>query len=198
MRVIITLVVMCGIAVGQPTGEQHSARGQSLYKEGKYRDAHAEFAAGFEASKLAAFVFDMAECSRLVGDVELARGEYGKFLALDPNSKLATLARQRLAGLPPPPAAPPASPAPAPAPAAPAPTPPPAAVPPPAVVATHVEAARPAPATPALHAEEPTPLWKRKSVWIVVGVAVAAGTVATIAATRHSDCTGTCLDWNHP
>lgn len=193
MRVIVTLIVMCGIALAQPTtGEQHSARGQALYKQGKYRDAHAAFAAGFEASKLPAFMFDMAECSRLTGDIEVARGEYGKFLGLDPNGKLAPLARQRLAALP---AAPP-EPAPPPTTTPPAPTPV-AAVPPPAVVAKQVEAARPTAPTPVLRAEESPPLWKRKSVWIAVGVAVAAGTVATIAATRHAECTGACLDWTH-
>jgi hypothetical protein len=42
----------------------------------------------------------MAECSRLAGDVELARKEYERFLSLDPDAKLAALARQRLAALP--------------------------------------------------------------------------------------------------
>src|SRR5258708_1358808 len=103
MKLIVTIVVTVCLALASSaqadpfTGQQHSERGQALYRDGKYRDAHAEFAAGFDASKLPAFLFNMAECSRLSGDAQLARDEYARYLAAEPNGKLAALANQRLA-----------------------------------------------------------------------------------------------------
>jgi hypothetical protein len=36
-------------------------------------------------------------------------------------------------------------------------------------------------------------------VWIVVGAALVAGTVATIAIAHHgTECSGMCLDWSKP
>ena len=208
MRLLLVIGIVCALCVtaSADSGQQHNARAKALYHDGKYREAHAEFAAGFDADKLPAFMFNMAECSRLVGDVDLSRDEYTKYLALDPAGKLAPVAKQRLAALP----SPKPAPAPAPTPTAPPATPPsptnepgPAAastdkptVPTPAVAAANVEAARPAPALQPL-VDQPTPLWKRKSVWIAVGLVVVGGTVATIAATHHSSaCVGTCLDWS--
>src|SRR5438132_1216362 len=93
-----------GPAGAQPSkdaGQLHNERGQALYHDGKYREARAEFSAAFDASRLSAFVFNMAECSRLAGDTQLAREQYEKYLSIDPDPKLAALARQRLAALAP-------------------------------------------------------------------------------------------------
>jgi hypothetical protein len=48
-------------------------------------------------------MFNMAECSRLLGDATSARAQYARYLALEPDGKLAALANQRLASLPAPP-----------------------------------------------------------------------------------------------
>jgi tetratricopeptide (TPR) repeat protein len=183
--IIAVGALLCGVAAADP-GQEHSTRGQSLYREGKYREAHDEFAAGYEASKLPAFVFNMAECSRLAGDVDGARDEYAKYLALDPDGKLAELVNQRLAALP----------ARAPAPRTVSTSPP--SVPAPAIVASQREAAVPTRPIAPPPIDEPTPLWKRRSVWIAVGAALAAGTVVAFVVTRGSDCSGTCIDWRKP
>jgi hypothetical protein len=76
-------------------------RGQTLYKDGRYAEARAEFSAGYELSHRAQFLFNMAECSRLNSEPTLARQQYERYLSEAPGGDLATLARQRLAALPP-------------------------------------------------------------------------------------------------
>jgi tetratricopeptide (TPR) repeat protein len=106
---IITIAAAIALTASGPAGAQpskdaaqlHNERGQALYRDGKYREARVEFSAAFDASRLSAFVFNMAECSRLAGDTQLAREQYEKYLSLDPDPKLAVLARQRLAALAP-------------------------------------------------------------------------------------------------
>jgi len=100
----------------------HYERGQSLYAGGQFAEARAEFLAGFELSHKPAFLFNAAECARLMGQSDAAREDYDKYLKLDPDGKLAMLAFQRLDELgwpaktnetpPSPPPAPPPAPAP--------------------------------------------------------------------------------------
>jgi hypothetical protein len=106
----------------------HYEQGQTLYAAGRFAEARAEFLAGFELSKKPAFLFNAAECARLLGDTQIARDGYNRYLQLDPNGRLAMLAMQRLDELgpathvePTPPVAPPTIPAPSPT-AAPMPT----------------------------------------------------------------------------
>ncbi|HEY1816077.1 MAG TPA: hypothetical protein VGG74_27205 [Kofleriaceae bacterium] len=105
----------------------HYEQGQTLYTAGRFAEARAEFLAGFELSKKPAFLFNAAECARLLGDTRVARDGYSKYLDLDPNGRLAMLAMQRLAEL-----GTSQAPAPEPAPTPPAPTPAPASAPTPA------------------------------------------------------------------
>jgi hypothetical protein len=79
-------------------------RGETLYKEGRYAEARAEFAAGYELSHRPLFLFNMAECSRLDHEPALARTQYERYMSEAPTGELVSLARQRLAALPAPPA----------------------------------------------------------------------------------------------
>ncbi|HTR56459.1 MAG TPA: hypothetical protein VMJ10_37555 [Kofleriaceae bacterium] len=77
----------------------HYQRGQTLYAGGQFAEARAEFLAGFELSHKPAFLFNAAECARLLGDSDAARDGYDQYLKLDPYGKLASLAVQRLGDL---------------------------------------------------------------------------------------------------
>jgi tetratricopeptide (TPR) repeat protein len=74
----------------------HFEQGQTLTAAGQFAEARAEFLAGFELSHKPAFLFNAAECSRLMGKNDVAREGYDQYLKLDPNGKLAMLALQRL------------------------------------------------------------------------------------------------------
>jgi hypothetical protein len=74
----------------------HYEQGQTLYAAGRFAEARAEFLAGFELSKKPAFLFNAAECARLLGDTQIARDGYNRYLQLEPNGRLAMLAMQRL------------------------------------------------------------------------------------------------------
>jgi hypothetical protein len=201
---VILLVIVCAASTGRADPElaakAHYQQGETLYESGHYREARAEFVAGYELSHKATFVFNAAECSRLAGDLDTARQDYARYLQLDPGGKHAALARARLDAMtaPTPPAKPaepaPVAPPPAP-PVAPKPTPvvtpPPVVAPPSVVIAQKVS---PPPSSSltgtATFAAEPSPsIWHRKSLWIGVGVgaALVAGSVAIYAATRHHD-----------
>src|SRR5262249_31113378 len=86
----------------------------------KFVDALAEFAAGYEMSHRALFLFNMGECARLSEQATRAREYYERYLAAEPNGSYAALAHRRLhapdSKAAPPPRAddrPPAAPAPA-------------------------------------------------------------------------------------
>jgi hypothetical protein len=121
----------------EDAAKAHYEQGQTLYTAGQFAEARAEFLAGFELSHKPAFLFNAAECARLLGNTSVARDGYDQYLKLDPNGKLAMLAMQRLAELgptttsskPSEPAPTPPAPAPAPAPMPPAPTPAPTLTP---------------------------------------------------------------------
>ena len=132
----------------------HYEQGTTLYAAGQFAEARAEFLAGYELSHKPAFLFNAAECARLMGKLDVARDGYDQYLKLEPNGKLAMLALQRLDEMGPKPtdAAKPTSPPPAPV-LTPTPSssnPPPApTLPPPApTVLAPAPAPAPAPAAP--------------------------------------------------
>ncbi len=128
----------------EDAAKAHYEQGQTLYTAGQFAEARAEFLAGFELSHKPAFLFNAAECARLLGNISVARDGYDQYLKLDPNGKLAMLAMQRLAELgpvtsaPPKPSEPAPTPPPAPAPTLPPPAPTPAPILTPAPVAAPV------------------------------------------------------------
>ena len=195
MMILIALVFAPAIASADSTaddqGKLHSDRGQALYREGKYREARAEFERGFELSGRAAFLFNVAECSRLLGEAATARAQYDKYLAIEPDGKLAATAKQRLASLPAAPAAVTTTPLPSPKPVEVPPTvvvtTPPAPPPPHAMPAT-------IPAAPHHGSGAAPPL----SAFITGGVGVvalgAAGVLAVRARSKWSDAQDHCVD----
>ena len=162
----------------------HFEKGQALSAALKYREALAEFAAGYELSRRPLFLFNMGECARLAGDLARAKESFERYLAEDPNGKLAEQARSRVEEL--------ATRLPArPAPVAPKPGPPPKKAqpphpaPPPALIVV-------APQTPS--ATSP-PIWKRWPFWTGVGLVAGAGTVAVYAGTRSdAGCGAACSE----
>lgn len=180
----------------------HSQRAQELYRDGKYAEARAEFSASYDLSRRPGFVFNMAECSRLAGDLTAARQHYQNYLALAPDGSMATLARQRLAALPgsteraaPPPVVPP--PVMAPPVTAPAAASPTVTAPPPAPLVAH-NAEPTLTGTAAITRAAPErSMWTRWPVWVAVGAGVIA-TSALIYVAARSDrdpCGPGCIDW---
>jgi hypothetical protein len=138
-RSLIVLVVVAfacpHVALAQPKDDARAAaakayfeRGDAHFKAGRFLEARAEFSAGYELSRRPLFLFNMAECSRLNNDTDIARETYERYLLAEPNGAQAGLARQRLAAInakpagpqkPDPKTAQPPAPAPAPAPGGP-------------------------------------------------------------------------------
>ncbi len=81
------------------SAKTHFELGQTYSSAGRYVEALAEFSAGYELSRKPLFLFNMAECARLAGDPARARINYERYLAEDPQGKLAPTARDRLSQL---------------------------------------------------------------------------------------------------
>jgi len=151
---IALLLVRSSAAEADDTARarQHFETGNRLFEVGEYRKALEEFRAAHVARPDPAFLYNSAQCHRLLGERQEALTLYRRFLALEPETpKRALVERQirelELAAVPPPPA--------------------PAAV----VVATR-------PAAPVSGAEE-IPLYRRWWLWAAIG-AVAAGAVTAV------------------
>jgi len=105
--VLFVVALVCPhIASAQPKDDARAAaakayfeRGDAHFKAGRFLEARAEFSAGYELSRRPLFLFNMAECSRLNGDADIARETYERYLLAEPNGAQAGLARQRLAAL---------------------------------------------------------------------------------------------------
>jgi tetratricopeptide (TPR) repeat protein len=165
----------------------HFERGKQLAAAGKYADAYVQFASGYMATPRPAFLFNMAEAARGMGDAQKAREAYERFLAAEPTGAVADTARRRLAELgatPPAPASPPAA--------------QPKPLPSPSEAAAH-HASQPAPAVTRSAESEPDgrPLWKKWPLWAAVGGAVVATVViVSVAASGKSEptCDAGCID----
>ncbi|MEM7609407.1 MAG: hypothetical protein AAF411_29020 [Myxococcota bacterium] len=72
---------------------------RSLVASGELELAHRSFLDGYRASRRPLFVFNMAECSRGLGQFDKARREYAEYLRLAPEGGQADAARERLAAL---------------------------------------------------------------------------------------------------
>ncbi len=180
------------------TARAHFERGKRLAAKSKFADAYREFEAGYKANPLPAFLFNMGEAARHMGDAAKARSAYEQFLAVEQTGAVADTARQRLADLdrtnpvappePEPMVAPPPAPEPAPQQAAP---------PTPAEAAARIEAHSTTTTSVTATAPEKKPLWKKWPLWAAVGGAVAAGIVIGVVVTRGPDdvmCNAGCRD----
>ncbi len=150
------LVGDAGIAWAQTPGQlndaqkeqvkDHYQKGRRLQEVGKYADAIDEYQKGYLIGENAEFLYNIAQCHRLLNNAQEALRSYKRFLAKDPGSSQRGEVEKRIAELekqiddskkgvaPPPPTVAPPPPVPAPLPApAPQPVAQPTA-PPPAVV----------------------------------------------------------------
>jgi hypothetical protein len=206
------LVLAAGAAPARADGASaraHYERGRSLFQVSEYAKAIEEFKAAHVEKPDPLYLYNIAECHRLLGQTKDALVFYRRFIALaPPGGSLVSDAEKRIAELEHPAATAPAAPvttpvtAPPPKPAAPRPppapvvVPPPAAAPPPAAVAPPPAVPPPAlttapaiAATPAPPAEH-RPFYKHGWFYVVVGavvVAAAVGTVGVLSSTKGTD-----------
>jgi hypothetical protein len=195
VALLVATPVWADQAADEAKAKGHFDRGQTLYAEGRYREARAEFSSGYDLSGKAAFVFNMAECSRLVGDIALARVHYKTYLAKEADGKLAPLAKQRLRelGVDEPSGGPtrPVTPPPSTTAAKPVVTQKPATIPSPGEVAARREGT--GSSIGGLEHREPKPLWKKWPFWAAVGGGVVATSAIIYVATRSDG--GADIDW---
>jgi tetratricopeptide (TPR) repeat protein len=196
LRAILLASLITSLALAQPVpahadsnaeAKAHYQAGRRLSAKGEFAAAMAEFEAGYEVSRLPAFLFNMGECARAMKQHADARDAYERYLAVEPNGPLAARARARLATLPAPPTATPVP-------------------PPPQPVRLHTttevslaanEGTQRLDLRPAIvqHEDRPRPLWKNPWLWAGVG-AVVAGTVTLYMVNRDDGgCPGACLDF---
>ncbi len=170
--------------------KQNYQRGQKLVAAAAYRRALAEFSAGYELSGLPAFLFNMAECARLLGETERARDLYREYLSKDPNGSLAEKSKVRLTELGPE--------------AAPAQHLPVVKTNPTAHDAKPVDLRVSNPVGAAKPLTQPvaepnnsgdSPMWKKWPFWVGVGAVVIAGSAAAFYASRADDqsCSTNCV-----
>jgi hypothetical protein len=70
-----------GVAAARPADARaHFERGLALYRSGRYADAVAEFEAGYSAQPRPAFLINIGQCWRRLGDLERARTYYRRFV----------------------------------------------------------------------------------------------------------------------
>jgi hypothetical protein len=182
---LLLLVIPCVAVAGgqpQPTGDKqpaalgkmHFERGLQLYRAGKFADAIGEFESGYAVLPRPAFLLNIAQAWRKLGDVGWARLYYQRFVdQADPDDPARAQAQASLARLNGPEPVPRPAPRPLePTPPAVEPTPPPEPAPPPAVVT-------PTPAPPKVD-DRPPPRRSRTAGW--AGVALAAAGVGAIGA----------------
>src|SRR5262245_23517867 len=71
----------------------HYQAGETLFRDGRYRSALAEFKKGFALTARPAFLINIGQCQRKLGELEEAKENFVTFLEADPNSPLAEQAR---------------------------------------------------------------------------------------------------------
>jgi hypothetical protein len=100
------LTIICLFASSRPLRAQESdisdqqakiawKKGLQLFKTNRYQEAQVQFAQGYAFSHNAAFLFNMAECARMIKDNKQAYQLYRRYLSEHPKSKLRAKAVQR-------------------------------------------------------------------------------------------------------
>ena len=198
----------------------HSQEGDAYYKLEKYKNAISEYEQAYLAKPDPSFLYNIAQCHRLMGEGSEAINFYRRFLKDAPNAPNREIAEKHIRDLeesgangtasPPSPGAPSPSPpliAPlAPPPAAALAPPPPSPVapatpavssPPPAPVAVSLDAPPPPASTtpvvenaPAPSQTESSPFYHRWWFWTAVAAVVVGGIVLIATANRDPSCPG--------
>jgi len=150
---------------------EYFERGEAFFKLEKYKEALEQYEQGYLAKSDASFLYNIAQCHRLMGDKQTALRFYRRFLneaTRVPNRPIVeqhiSELEAALAAEPPPP--------PAPLPAA----PPPAAEPAPLLTAE--------PTPPSQHGAQP--IYKKWWFWTIVGAVAVGGGLGAYLATRSS------------
>lgn len=149
--------------------KEHYARGQHFVEKKEYLHALAEFSAGYELTARPAFLFNMAECARLLGDKPKARSLYQRYLDEAPEGALVVDARRRLEEL--------------------------SLVKPMGILVVK-DSGAPKPGVTNLESStKPTapqakPIWSKWPFWAAVGAVVVTGTVVGVVVTNKSDSCG--------
>jgi tetratricopeptide (TPR) repeat protein len=202
------------LSAGQPaqaadprteTAREHSAQGDAYYKLEKYSNAIGEYEQAYLAKSDPSFLYNIAQCHRLMGQNAEALNFYRRFLRDAPNAPNRPVAEKHIKDLedashatlePPPVAAAPS--APPPPPAAPSPATSPASAttaptlalsaPPP----TTAPASDMAPIGDAGAVSSPTeshPIYTRWWFWTAIGVVAAGGVIIALSAKHDPACT---------
>lgn len=74
----------------------HFSRGTRLYEVGEYRQALDEFKSAHLAKPDPAFLYNIAQCHRQLGDLEQAATMYRRYLSASPNAKNRTEVEKRI------------------------------------------------------------------------------------------------------
>ena len=148
-------------------------RGLELFQRGRYVEAMRSFSRGYGLSHRPGFLFNMAECARLMADKARARELYLRYLALHPTGKLRPAAQRRCDELGRGTCVPGAAVSPT------APAPEPVVEP---LVPAPVSAAPPDVPTRPRH----RPFYKHWAFWTAVGVGVTAATIGIAAGASRS------------
>ncbi len=185
---------------------EHSRQGDAYYKLEKYSNAIGEYEQAYLSKPDPSFLFNIAQCHRLMGQGAEAVNFYRRFLNdAPPNAPSRAVAEKHIRDLddsaksataePPPTTPAPVTPLPpANAPLASAPGGPPAATGPAVAAPVAVEATNPTSAsatTPVVENSGPSasndqkPFYYRWWFWTAVGAVVAAGVVIGVVASRH-------------
>ena len=114
MARLVLAVAVAGTALAQETDVDQQARdyfdrGTAAFDQGRHVEALAAFSAGYELSKKPAFLYNMAECARLIGDRGRAYELYKRFREATPDTKRRAEVEKWIAELAPPAQPPPAA-----------------------------------------------------------------------------------------
>src|SRR5262245_40837443 len=101
IAIVFVLLAVARAALAQPavTAKAHYEHGKALAAAGRLAEAYVEFEAGYAAEPRPAFLFNMGETARGMGNAAAARSAYERYLAAEPTGPLADTARRRLAEL---------------------------------------------------------------------------------------------------
>jgi tetratricopeptide (TPR) repeat protein len=190
------------------SSREHSQQGDAYYKLEKYANAITEYEQGYLAKSDPSFLYNIAQCHRLMGESAEAIKFYRRFLKDAPNAPNRAIAEKHIKDLegaaaqksaPPPVAAAPATPAPPAAPASPAMvvTSAPAAPAPAALVLSSPPPAPPPLAAGSINENVPPPsvarshpFYTRWWFWTAVGAVVVGGVVVAVAVKHDPGCPG--------
>ncbi len=96
-RLFLLLMVCLAVAVPSRTAfaddpatraaRRHFERGEKLFALGKFDDALEEYQTAFDAKPLPAFLYNIGQCYRNLGDLDQAIFSFKKYLKLEPEAE---------------------------------------------------------------------------------------------------------------